>query len=112
MIFKVFLLLLQCALTLVFTTQYSDGNVLETTPADITVTTVDVQIQTVNYLTVWKMCEALDLKVNFVPLPGVTALPRTPHRCRSNDYCPCCRIILCVEDVPSFGPACYLRSKY
>ncbi|GFY67651.1 hypothetical protein TNIN_73101 [Trichonephila inaurata madagascariensis] len=40
------------------------------------------------------MCEALDLKVNFVPLPGATALPRTPHKCRSNDYCPCCRIIL------------------
>ncbi|GFV62147.1 hypothetical protein TNCV_4109501 [Trichonephila clavipes] len=38
--------------------------------------------------------EALDLKVNFVPLPGATALPRTPRRCRSNDYCPCCRIIL------------------
>ncbi|GFQ79309.1 hypothetical protein TNCT_573321 [Trichonephila clavata] len=98
MIFEIFLHLLQCALTLFFrndlptffeiiildlvlelvklysTTQYSDGNVLQTTPA------VDVQIPTVNSLTVWKMCEALDLKVNFVPLPGATALPRTPHR--------------------------------
>ncbi|GFQ76935.1 hypothetical protein TNCT_690681 [Trichonephila clavata] len=104
MIFEVFLHLLQCALTLVFrndlptffeiiildlglelvklysTTQYSDGYVLETTPADLTVTTADVPIPTVNSFTVWKMCEALDLKVNFVPLPGATAFPRTPHR--------------------------------
>ncbi|GFW40991.1 hypothetical protein TNCV_414001 [Trichonephila clavipes] len=26
------------------------------------------------------MCETLDLKAKFVPLPGTTALPRTPHR--------------------------------
>ncbi|GFY43175.1 hypothetical protein TNIN_94801 [Trichonephila inaurata madagascariensis] len=26
------------------------------------------------------MCEALDLKVNVVPLPEATALPQTPHR--------------------------------
>ncbi|GFX33053.1 hypothetical protein TNCV_5042211 [Trichonephila clavipes] len=104
MIFEVFLHLLQCALTPFFwndlptfleiiilellleivkiysTTQYSDGNVLETTPADLTVITVGVQIPAVNSLTIWKMYDALDLKVNFVPLPGTTALPRTPHR--------------------------------
>ncbi|GFR32167.1 hypothetical protein TNCT_214251 [Trichonephila clavata] len=76
-------IILDCVLELVklySTTQYSDGSVLETTPVDLTVTTVDVQIPTVNSLTVWKMCEALDQKVNFVPLPGATALPRTPHR--------------------------------
>ncbi|GFW40992.1 hypothetical protein TNCV_414011 [Trichonephila clavipes] len=27
-----------------------------------------------------KMCETLDLKAKFGPLPGTTALPRTPHR--------------------------------
>ncbi|GFQ95156.1 hypothetical protein TNCT_117631 [Trichonephila clavata] len=104
MIFEVFLHLLQCALTLVFwndlptffeiiildlvmelvklcsMTQYSAGNVLETISTDLTVTTVDVPIPTVNSFTVWKICEALDLKVNFVPLPGATALPRTSHR--------------------------------
>ncbi|GFR20104.1 hypothetical protein TNCT_437441 [Trichonephila clavata] len=65
---------------LCFTTQCSDGTVLETTPADLTVTTVDVPIPAVNSFTVWKICEALDLKVNYVPLPGVTAFSRTPHR--------------------------------
>ncbi|GFY62227.1 hypothetical protein TNIN_263391 [Trichonephila inaurata madagascariensis] len=30
--------------------------------------------------TFWKICEALDLKAKFVPLPGTTVLPRTPHR--------------------------------
>ncbi|GFR25130.1 hypothetical protein TNCT_231851 [Trichonephila clavata] len=99
-----FLHLLQCALTLVFcndlpsffeiiildsvlelvrlysTTQYSDGNVVETTPVDLTGTTVDVQILAVNSLTVWKMYEGLDLKVNFVPLPEATDLHQTPHR--------------------------------
>ncbi|GFY57024.1 hypothetical protein TNIN_438301 [Trichonephila inaurata madagascariensis] len=44
------------------------------------VTTVDERIPIVHSLTVWKMCEALDLKAMFVPLPGATALPRTPHR--------------------------------
>ncbi|GFY49196.1 hypothetical protein TNIN_403541 [Trichonephila inaurata madagascariensis] len=36
----------------------------------------------------------------------------TTQRRRSNDYYPCSRIILFVEDVPSFGSACYFRSKY
>ncbi|GFX53879.1 hypothetical protein TNCV_1598251 [Trichonephila clavipes] len=100
-----FLRLFQCVFTLVFrndlpiffeiiildlvlelvklysTSQYSDGNVPETTPADITVTTINEYIPIVHSVTVWKMCEALDLKINFVPLPGETALPLTPHRC-------------------------------
>ncbi|GFR14616.1 hypothetical protein TNCT_515941 [Trichonephila clavata] len=104
MIFEVLFHLLQCALTLVFrndlptffeiiildlvmelvklysTTQYSDGNVPETVPADLTATTVKEHIPIVNSAAVWKICEALDLKVNFVPLPGATALPPTPHR--------------------------------
>ncbi|GFS65868.1 hypothetical protein TNCV_390921 [Trichonephila clavipes] len=62
------------------TTHYSEGNVLEAVPVDLTVTTVDVHIPTVNSLTAWKMCEALNLMVNFAPLPGATALPQTPHR--------------------------------
>ncbi|GFY69917.1 hypothetical protein TNIN_426021 [Trichonephila inaurata madagascariensis] len=61
-------------------TQYSDGNVLQITPADLSVTTVNVQISTVNSLAIWKMCEALDLKVNFVPLSEATTLSRTLHR--------------------------------
>ncbi|GFY76041.1 hypothetical protein TNIN_99911 [Trichonephila inaurata madagascariensis] len=62
------------------TTQYSDGNVPETTPADLTVTTIDEHIPIIYSVTVWKMCEAIALKINFYPLPGTTALPQTPHR--------------------------------
>ncbi|GFR21571.1 hypothetical protein TNCT_168631 [Trichonephila clavata] len=104
MIFEVFLHLLQCLLTLVFrndlptffeiiildllmelfklysTTQYSDGNLPETDPADLTATAVEEHIPIVHSVTVWKICEALDLKVNFVPLTVATALPPTPHR--------------------------------
>ncbi|GFT10241.1 hypothetical protein TNCV_3735121 [Trichonephila clavipes] len=29
--------------------------------------------------------------------------------CRSNDYCPCRRIILCVEDLPGIGSSSHLR---
>ncbi|GFY76962.1 hypothetical protein TNIN_399971 [Trichonephila inaurata madagascariensis] len=31
------------------------------------------------------------------------------QRRRSNDYCPCRRIILCVEDLTSIGSSSYLR---
>ncbi|GFY51379.1 hypothetical protein TNIN_268821 [Trichonephila inaurata madagascariensis] len=102
MIYEVFLHLLQCALTLVFrndlpsffdifildlmlelfkpysTTQLFDGSLLETSPAALPMITVEERIPVVHSLAVWKMCEALDLKAKFVPLPG--ALPRTPHR--------------------------------
>ncbi|GFY72466.1 hypothetical protein TNIN_477761 [Trichonephila inaurata madagascariensis] len=44
------------------------------------VTTGDELITTVHCFTVWKMCEAIDLKAKFVPLPGTTVLLRTPHR--------------------------------
>ncbi|GFW41029.1 hypothetical protein TNCV_414381 [Trichonephila clavipes] len=43
-------------------------------------TTEEERIPIVHSFTVWKMCKALDLKAKFVPLPGTTALPRTPHR--------------------------------
>ncbi|GFR19669.1 hypothetical protein TNCT_122321 [Trichonephila clavata] len=45
-------------------------------------TTLDEHVPIVNSLTVWKMCEALDLKAKFVPLPGLVVMPRTPHRGR------------------------------
>ncbi|GFU25840.1 hypothetical protein TNCV_5103861 [Trichonephila clavipes] len=41
------------------------------------VATEEERIPIVHSFTVWKMCEALDLKAKFVPLP---VLPRTPHR--------------------------------
>ncbi|GFY52669.1 hypothetical protein TNIN_477921 [Trichonephila inaurata madagascariensis] len=43
-------------------------------------TTVEERIPIVHSFTVWKMCQALDLKAKFVPLPGATDLPGTPHR--------------------------------
>ncbi|GFS64742.1 hypothetical protein TNIN_331551 [Trichonephila inaurata madagascariensis] len=43
------------------------------------VITVNELIPIVHCFTVWKICEALDLKAKFVPLPGTTVLPRTPH---------------------------------
>ncbi|GFX45100.1 hypothetical protein TNCV_3431481 [Trichonephila clavipes] len=102
--FKVFLYLFQCALTLILRNdlpsfleififelvleliercsliQSFDGVVHTTTPAALLGTTLDERIPIVHSLTVWKMCEALDLKAKFVPLPGTTALPPTPHR--------------------------------
>ncbi|GFX83433.1 hypothetical protein TNCV_4537831 [Trichonephila clavipes] len=51
---------------------------------------------TFQQLTLWKMCEAFDLKVNFVPLPRATALPRTPHRGVDQTT----TVLVCVEDVP------------
>ncbi|GFS44682.1 hypothetical protein TNIN_93801, partial [Trichonephila inaurata madagascariensis] len=59
--------------------QSFDG-VLSDTTASEPVTTVDERIQIVHCFTVWKTCEALDLKAKFVPLPGTTVLIRTPHR--------------------------------
>ncbi|GFY54862.1 hypothetical protein TNIN_297581 [Trichonephila inaurata madagascariensis] len=49
-------------------------------PAAQTRTTVEERIPFVHSLAVWKMCEAVGLKAKFVPLPGATVLPRTPHR--------------------------------
>ncbi|GFQ96324.1 hypothetical protein TNCT_732801 [Trichonephila clavata] len=43
-------------------------------------TTVEEHIPIVHSLAIWKMCEALDLKVKLVLLPESTALPRIPHR--------------------------------
>ncbi|GFQ79093.1 hypothetical protein TNCT_731321 [Trichonephila clavata] len=104
MIFEVFLHLLQYALTLVFrndlptffeiiildlvleivklysTTQYFDDNVPETSLAAQPVTTVDERIPIVYSLTVWKIYEALDLKVKFVSISGATALSLAPLR--------------------------------
>ncbi|GFV88349.1 hypothetical protein TNCV_1241621 [Trichonephila clavipes] len=103
MIYEVFFHLLQRVLTLVFrndlpsffeilildllvelfkpysTYQLLDGSLLETSAA-IPMTTVEERIPVVHSFTIWKMCEALDLKAKFVPLPGATALPRTPYR--------------------------------
>ncbi|GFS37436.1 hypothetical protein TNIN_416801 [Trichonephila inaurata madagascariensis] len=104
MIFKVFLYLLRCSLTLILKNdlpsfleilifelvlelfehcspiQTFDGVVPDSTLDAQPVTTEEEFIPTVHCFTVWKMCEALDLKAKFVPLPGTTVLPRTPHR--------------------------------
>ncbi|GFR27247.1 hypothetical protein TNCT_629801 [Trichonephila clavata] len=60
--------------------QSFDVVVTDTTLDAQPVTTVDERIPIVHSFTVWKMCEALDLKAKFVPLPGTTDLPGTPHR--------------------------------
>ncbi|GFY73467.1 hypothetical protein TNIN_166001 [Trichonephila inaurata madagascariensis] len=88
--------------------QSFDGVVPDTTLDDQPATTVEELIPIVHCFTVWKICEALNLKVKFVPQPGTTALNST-QRCRSNDYCPCRRIILCVEDLPGVGSSSHLR---
>ncbi|GFY66336.1 hypothetical protein TNIN_405821 [Trichonephila inaurata madagascariensis] len=103
MIFKVFLYLLQCALTLILKNdlpsfleilifelvlelfehcspiQPFDGVAPDSTLDGQPVITVNELIPIVHCFTVWKICEALDLKAKFVPLPGTTVLPRTPH---------------------------------
>ncbi|GFU51640.1 hypothetical protein TNCV_82701 [Trichonephila clavipes] len=60
--------------------QTFDGVVPDTTPAALPAATLDEHIPVVYSFTILKMCEALGLKAKFVPLPGATALPRTPHR--------------------------------
>ncbi|GFQ75954.1 hypothetical protein TNCT_408061 [Trichonephila clavata] len=62
------------------TSQLFDGSLPETSAAALPMTTVEERIPVVHSLTIWKMCEALDLKAQFVPLPEPTALPRTPRR--------------------------------
>ncbi|GFY18896.1 hypothetical protein TNCV_3875841 [Trichonephila clavipes] len=61
--------------------QSFDGVVLDTTLDSLSVTTVNEFIPTIQWLTVWEICKALDMKAKFVPLPGTTVLPRTPHMC-------------------------------
>ncbi|GFY71988.1 hypothetical protein TNIN_348611 [Trichonephila inaurata madagascariensis] len=57
------------------------------------------------------MCEALDLKDKFVPLPGATALPQTPHRgVDQTTTVPVVGSFFCVEDVPGVGSSIHLRS--
>ncbi|GFY58509.1 hypothetical protein TNIN_380691 [Trichonephila inaurata madagascariensis] len=104
MIYEVFLHLLQCSWTLVFRNdlpsfleififelllelinhrspiQFFDGITPDTTLAAQPVTTVEEHIPVVHSFVIWKMCEALELKAKFVPLPGATALPRTSHK--------------------------------
>ncbi|GFW56529.1 hypothetical protein TNCV_1862391 [Trichonephila clavipes] len=59
----------------------SFGGVVPDTTLDAQpVATVNELIPVVHCFTVWKLCEALDLKDKFVPLPGATDLPQTPHR--------------------------------
>ncbi|GFV36505.1 hypothetical protein TNCV_2260241 [Trichonephila clavipes] len=60
--------------------QSFDGVVPDSNLDDQPVTTVDERIPIVHSLTVWKVCDALDLKAKFIPLPGTTVLPQTPHR--------------------------------
>ncbi|GFS44856.1 hypothetical protein TNIN_393681 [Trichonephila inaurata madagascariensis] len=50
------------------------------------------------------------MKAKFVPLPGPTLAKNFTQRCRSKDYCPCRRIILCVEDLPGIGSSSHLRA--
>ncbi|GFS46741.1 hypothetical protein TNIN_93271 [Trichonephila inaurata madagascariensis] len=103
MIFEVLLHLLQRALALIFrndfpsfleiiffelimelikhcsTTQLLNEIVPETSAA-ANETTLDEHVPIVNSFTVWKICEGLDLKAKFVPLAGLAAMPRIPHR--------------------------------
>ncbi|GFY42702.1 hypothetical protein TNIN_147611 [Trichonephila inaurata madagascariensis] len=51
--------------------QSFDGVVSDTTAAEHVIT-VDERIPIVHCFTVWKICETLDLKAKFVPLPGTT----------------------------------------
>ncbi|GFY57841.1 hypothetical protein TNIN_500751 [Trichonephila inaurata madagascariensis] len=107
MIFKVFSYLLQCALTLLLKNdlpsfleilifefvlelfercspiQSFDGVEPDSTLDAKPVTNVDELIPIVHSFTVWKMCQALDLKAKFISLPGTSVLPRTP--CRGQD---------------------------
>ncbi|GFQ70750.1 hypothetical protein TNCT_398281 [Trichonephila clavata] len=63
-----------------FPIQTFDGVVPHPTAPTSLATTLEERIPVVHSLVVWKMCKALDLKVKFVPLPGITDLPGTPHR--------------------------------
>ncbi|GFW38447.1 hypothetical protein TNCV_1333001 [Trichonephila clavipes] len=104
MIFKVFLYLFQCALTLILKNdlpsfleililelvlelfehcspiQSFDGVVPDSILDAQPVSTVDERIPIVHSFTLWKMCKALDLKAKCIPLPGTRVLPRAPHR--------------------------------
>ncbi|GFV16128.1 hypothetical protein TNCV_3378921 [Trichonephila clavipes] len=104
MIFKVFLYLLQCSLTLIlkndlssfleilifelvlelfehcFPIQSFDGVLPDSTLDVQPGATVNEFIPIVHSFTVLKICEALDLKAKFAQLPETTVLPRTPHR--------------------------------
>ncbi|GFY56550.1 hypothetical protein TNIN_371311 [Trichonephila inaurata madagascariensis] len=104
MILKVFLHLFQCALALTLKNDFPSfleilifELVLELMEncsliqsfnlalPDITldtqhVTPVNECILFVHWFTIWKICEALDLKVKFAPPPGTKGLPGTPHK--------------------------------
>ncbi|GFW43328.1 uncharacterized protein TNCV_2923761 [Trichonephila clavipes] len=60
--------------------QSFDGVLPDSTLVVQPVISVDERIPIVHSLTVWKICEAFDLKAEFIPLPGTTVLLRTPHR--------------------------------
>ncbi|GFY48559.1 hypothetical protein TNIN_185701 [Trichonephila inaurata madagascariensis] len=62
-----------------FPIQSFDGVVPDNTFDVQPVTTVNELIPIVHSFTVWKICEALDLKAKFVALPETTVLPRTPN---------------------------------
>ncbi|GFY37730.1 hypothetical protein TNIN_450051 [Trichonephila inaurata madagascariensis] len=51
-----------------------------TTPMFDAATTVDELAPTIRSLMVWKMCEALNLKAKYVPLPGAISLAGRPLR--------------------------------
>ncbi|GFY38964.1 hypothetical protein TNIN_121821 [Trichonephila inaurata madagascariensis] len=59
------------------TTPMSD---FATTPMSDAATTVAEPVPTIHSLTVWKMCEALNLKSKYVPLSGAISLARRPLR--------------------------------
>ncbi|GFW13992.1 hypothetical protein TNCV_4701271 [Trichonephila clavipes] len=64
------------------------------------VPTVDERIPIVHSLTPGKIYETAARNKSLVS--------NSTHRCRSNDYCPCRRIILCEEDLPGLDlPATY-----
>ncbi|GFY76212.1 hypothetical protein TNIN_160121 [Trichonephila inaurata madagascariensis] len=60
--------------------QSFDGVVPETNLDAQHVTLANELIPIVHTFTVWKICEALDLKAKFVPVSGTTVFTRTQHR--------------------------------
>ncbi|GFW05347.1 hypothetical protein TNCV_3358661 [Trichonephila clavipes] len=63
-------------------TSFHHGTVSDaaSTPMSNVATTVAELVPTVHSLTVWKMCEALNLEAKYVPLPGTIYLAGRPLR--------------------------------
>ncbi|GFY68344.1 hypothetical protein TNIN_14581 [Trichonephila inaurata madagascariensis] len=89
--------------------QYFDGVVTETNLDAQHMTTANELIPIVHSFTVWKICEALDLKTKFVPVPRTTVFTRTRHRgVVQMTTVPVVRSFSVVEDLPGVGSSSHL----